>query len=100
MAQLLPDDFTIPKGSWIVVTGVNGYIASHVADQLLHHGYNVRGTVRALSKGEWLKGLFEMKYKDCIFELAQVEDVTRPGAFEEALQGYISPCSGCLSDAY
>lgn len=30
---------TIPKGSTVLVTGVTGFIASHVADQLLQAGY-------------------------------------------------------------
>lgn len=32
----------------VLVTGVSGYVASHVADQLLKAGYKVRGTVRSL----------------------------------------------------
>jgi nucleoside-diphosphate-sugar epimerase len=32
----------------VLVTGIGGYVASHVADQLLKAGYKVRGTVRSL----------------------------------------------------
>ena len=81
------DDLVLPTGSLVLVTGVNGYIASHVANQLLHRGYKVRGTVRDLSKGKWMKDLSETKYGVGKFELAQVEDVTRPGAFKDAIQG-------------
>jgi dihydroflavonol-4-reductase len=31
----------------VLVTGATGYIASHVVQQLLAEGYNVRGTVRS-----------------------------------------------------
>ena len=50
----------LPTGSRILVTAANGYIASHVVDQLLVLGYAVRGTIRApkpklneLERGFW-----------------------------------------------
>jgi len=39
----------------ILVTGISGYIAKHVAHGLLQRGYKVRGTVRSLEKGEQVK---------------------------------------------
>ena len=36
----------------VLVTGITGFIASHVAAKLLDKGYAVRGTVRDLEKGE------------------------------------------------
>jgi dihydroflavonol-4-reductase len=36
----------------VLVTGISGFIASHVAAKLLDHGYVVRGTVRNLEKGQ------------------------------------------------
>ncbi|KAJ7654095.1 NAD-P-binding protein [Mycena polygramma] len=45
---------TIEKGSLVLVTGTNGFIASHVVDQLLAKGYNVRGTSRSADKSKWL----------------------------------------------
>lgn len=36
----------------VLVTGISGFIASHVAAGLLGHGYAVRGTVRNLDKGQ------------------------------------------------
>lgn len=49
-------------GSSNLVTGISGYIGSHVADQLLQAGYYVRGTVRDETKGKWVKELFAEKY--------------------------------------
>lgn len=83
------ENFAIQKGSWVLVTGVNGYVASHVANQLLQFGYNVRGTVRDQSKNKWIKELFEAKYENCKFELMQVEDAACSGAFNKAIQGRV-----------
>lgn len=35
------------KNAKVLVTGVTGYVGAHVAQQLLLHGYKVRGTVRS-----------------------------------------------------
>lgn len=35
------------KNSRVLVTGVTGFVGSHVAQQLLLHGYKVRGTLRS-----------------------------------------------------
>lgn len=35
----------------VLVTGISGFIASHVAQRLLEKGYSVRGTVRNAAKG-------------------------------------------------
>ncbi|KAF7588112.1 hypothetical protein BBP40_006177 [Aspergillus hancockii] len=63
-------DLSLPKGSRIVVTGANGYIASHVVDKLLSLGYIVRGTVR--TPKPWLNEYFQQKYGDNMFETAVV----------------------------
>ncbi|KAJ3127795.1 hypothetical protein HK098_005794 [Nowakowskiella sp. JEL0407] len=36
----------------VLVTGITGFLGSHVASQLLASGYRVRGTLRSLSKGD------------------------------------------------
>ncbi|RAK84428.1 NAD(P)-binding protein [Aspergillus costaricaensis CBS 115574] len=77
----------IPKDSWVLVTGANGYVASHTADQLLQQGYRVRGTVRDPSKSRWIEHLFHEKYGADRFELVRVEDMTAPGAFDQAVKG-------------
>ena len=77
----------IPKGSLVLVTGANGYIASHVVDQFLAAGYRVRGTVRSESKGAWVKDLFEQKYGSNKFELAVVPDMDKKGAFDDVMKG-------------
>lgn len=77
----------IPKESIILVTGVNGYIGSHTADQLLSLGYKVRGTVRDATKSQWAQQLFDEKYGKGKFELFVVSDIAVDGAFDEAVKG-------------
>ena len=44
--------------SRVLVTGATGYIAKHCIIQLLEKGYQVRGTVRSLSREAELRGIF------------------------------------------
>jgi nucleoside-diphosphate-sugar epimerase len=77
----------IPKNSIVLVTGVNGCIGSHVADQLLEAGYKVRGTTRDIKKAEGLKNLWEKKYGPDKLEIVTVSDMSKEGAFNEAVKG-------------
>jgi nucleoside-diphosphate-sugar epimerase len=77
----------IPKDSIVLVTGVNGYIGSHVADQLMEAGYRVRGTARSASKVKDLGALWEKKFGHGRFEVAIVKDMSHEGAFDEAIKG-------------
>lgn len=78
----------LPKGSLVLVTGVNGFIAAHVAQQFLQRGYKVRGTVRSLTKSAWLvQEAFQAEASSGSFELVAVEDMTKDDAFREAVRG-------------
>ena len=80
----------IPKGSVVLVTGVNGYIASHIAEQLLEHGYRVRGTVRDAFKADYMHALFDEKYGGDAFEVQIIKDMATDGAFDEVMKGQIA----------
>ena len=80
-------DRAIPTGSLVVVSGANGFIASHVVDQLLQSGYRVRGTCRNIPRSEWTVRFFNGKYGDGKFELAEVPDMGAPGAFDKVVKG-------------
>ncbi|KAI0342089.1 NAD-P-binding protein [Trametopsis cervina] len=69
----------------VLVTGANGFIAAWVVKTLLDEGYAVRGTARSESKGAHLKEIFK-EYGDK-FEFVVVEDITREGAFDDAVKG-------------
>ncbi|GKT50488.1 aldehyde reductase 2 [Colletotrichum spaethianum] len=77
----------LPMGSIVVVTGANGYIASHIADQFIKKGYVVRGTVRNPTKSAWLVPHFEKAYGRGKFELHIVPDMQADDAYDEAIKG-------------
>ncbi|KDQ17956.1 hypothetical protein BOTBODRAFT_29274 [Botryobasidium botryosum FD-172 SS1] len=84
-----------------LVTGASGFIAVWIVKTLLDEGFNVRGTVRSTSKGDYLANLF--KEHGAKFSYVLVEDISHEGAFDEAVKGVdavfhtASPLSG---DAY
>lgn len=78
----------IPNGSWVLVTGANGFLGSHVVRGLLQRGYKVRGTIRDLSKSSWLiEDVFKSYYEDGSFELVHVPDLGARDAFTDAVKG-------------
>lgn len=77
----------IPVGSWILVTGINGYVGSHVADQLLKRGYRVRGTARSVEKLEAVLKSLRARTPDAVVEGVVIEDMQAEGAFLQAVHG-------------
>ncbi|KAI0289784.1 D-lactaldehyde dehydrogenase [Multifurca ochricompacta] len=69
----------------VLVTGANGYLAAWVVQKYLEAGYSVRGTVRNATKSAFLNSMFA-KYGGR-FELYVVDDITKDGAFDEAVEG-------------
>ncbi|KAI0076359.1 NAD-P-binding protein [Panus rudis PR-1116 ss-1] len=70
----------VPSGK-VLVSGANGFVATWVVKNLLDQGYSVRGTVRSQSKIPHLQKIFG-SYGDKV-EFVVVEDITKPGAFDE-----------------
>lgn len=74
--------------SWVLVTGVNGYVASHIAKQLLQRGFRVRGTVRDLDRTAWLvKDAFKRYADNGDFDLIAIKNFTAEGVYDSALEG-------------
>ena len=71
----------------VLVTGINGFIASRIGMDLLEKGYHLRGTVRNVSSA---KRLLDGAYKAYAFkiEIVQVKDFTMEGCFEKAVKGW------------
>ncbi|RAH50395.1 aldehyde reductase II [Aspergillus brunneoviolaceus CBS 621.78] len=77
-------EYVIPPGSLILVTGANGYIASHTIDILLHRGYKVRGTVRTAKP--WLDSYFAERYGEGRYESIIIPLLDDPEMCRRAMQ--------------
>ncbi|XP_042209020.1 phenylacetaldehyde reductase-like isoform X1 [Homarus americanus] len=76
----------------VLVTGVSGYLGSHVAKLLLEEGYKVRGTVRSLENEAKLEPLKNL-VPDAKFPLELVAaDLTKDEGWDKAVEG----CSGIM----
>ncbi|KAK6209807.1 NAD dependent epimerase/dehydratase [Colletotrichum tabaci] len=88
--------------SLIFITGATGFIGAHVVAQTLEAGHHVRLSVRKESQISSLKELFAGH--ESKLDFAVIPDLTKPGAFDQALQGaeYVfhlaSPMPGKGSD--
>lgn len=78
------EDFALPKGSTILVTGASGFIGSHVVQEALNAGYKVVGTARSEEKAQNTKKIFNNNPN---YSTAIVEDFQHEGAFDEAVKG-------------
>ncbi|KAH6620178.1 ketoreductase [Boeremia exigua] len=72
----------------ILVTGANGYIASHVVKVLLDNGYNVRGTVRSDKAAAQLRETFP-GFIDKHLSIAFVADLSNSDEFANVIDSSI-----------
>ena len=73
------------NGQTLLVTGASGFLAAHILNEFLDHGYHVRGTVRSEETAAKVRKT-HAKYGDKL-SFAIVKDVAEPGAFDEAVKG-------------
>lgn len=71
----------------MLVTGFSGFIGSHIADQFLTAGYDVRGTSRTIEKGAGMQKALNERHGDGRVELVAVPNMSVDGAFDEAVKG-------------
>lgn len=74
------------KGT-VLISGVNGYIASQTAETFLKAGYSVRGTVRSLSSAKGLQDVLKDYVESGKLSVVEVPDIIKSGAFDEAVKG-------------
>ncbi|KAL2673945.1 hypothetical protein Neosp_012391 [[Neocosmospora] mangrovei] len=77
----------VPPRGLVLVTGVNGFIGSHIANNLLSLSHHVRGTVRSADKATWITEAMQERNPSGHFEVAVVPDVTAPDAWGKVVQG-------------
>jgi len=87
MARFTISNATIPADSTFLVTGVNGLISSHIADQILAAGYKVRGTVRSISKNQWLADLMSARHGPDRIQLVEVPNLADPAIRSDLVRG-------------
>ncbi|PQE31400.1 hypothetical protein CJF32_00001967 [Rutstroemia sp. NJR-2017a WRK4] len=78
------------NGKTLLITGINGYIASVLADHLLKKGYSIRGTTRRIASTEPLLRGPWAPYQERI-KIYEVPDMTINGAFDESSKGKFNP---------
>ncbi|KAJ4386002.1 hypothetical protein N0V93_008893 [Gnomoniopsis smithogilvyi] len=91
-------NYSTPRKPVVLVTGINGFIAAHVAAAFLHAGYAVRGSFWSQNPvpNELLEALqrkFGIDIQNSgLLDLFEVEDICRPGSFDEAVKDVVAIC--------
>ena len=75
----------IPHGSIVLVTGINGMIGIHIADELLKAGFRVRGIVRTQEKAA--KTVDILGRGPDVLEMRLVQDMCADNAYDEVAAG-------------
>ena len=70
---------SVDKGSKVLVSGANGYIAMWIVRTLLERGFAVRGAVRTEEKGKFMIEYFKSLGYGDKFEVVIVDDITKVG---------------------
>ena len=79
-----------PKSSQLILlTGASGFVAAHVLNSLLQHGFKIRGTVRSEATADKVRKTHSHLLNGDASRLtfAIVPDVAATGAFDEAVRG-------------
>jgi nucleoside-diphosphate-sugar epimerase len=83
------------RGSTILLTGITGFLAKHVMLALLEAGFNVRGTLRNISKAGDVHAVVEAAGYDVSRVTFAVADLTLDAGWPEAAAG----CAGLVHTA-
>ena len=78
----------MPPSEPILITGASGFLAAHILNEFLDHGYSIRGTVRSEETAEKVRKTHK-KYGDKL-SFAIVKDVAAPGKSRTTSEIYSS----------
>lgn len=76
------------KNQTVLVTGITGFIAQHIVNNLLQKKYRVIGTVRSKLKSEPLLIEFKKRYPNCELILEIIEDISLDNIFDNIFIKY------------
>jgi dihydroflavonol-4-reductase len=71
----------------VLVTGISGFIAKHIAFYLLQNGYQVRGTLRTLARAEEVRQALQNRDADTSGLTFVEADLTSDAGWAEAVEG-------------
>lgn len=84
----MPTAETKSRDDTVLVTGIGGFLAGHVALQLLQQGYRVRGSLRDLEKSEAVGNQLGAHQPGAMQRLSFVEaNLDADGGWREAIEG-------------
>lgn len=92
MCSTIPDEkLAIPRGSTVLVTGANGFIGSHVCNEFLQSGFDVKGAVRDTSKSSWLAEALRSRKPKGKFTMVALPDMEIEENFHALMHGRSHP---------
>ncbi|KUL83458.1 hypothetical protein ZTR_10958 [Talaromyces verruculosus] len=82
----------------VLLTGASGFIGAHILKRLLHDGHNVVVAVRSLRKGQQILHQYPPETASHL-SFVVVEDITKKGAFDKAVQASDAPFTAVIHTA-
>ncbi|KAI5478174.1 ketoreductase [Pseudohyphozyma bogoriensis] len=80
----------VPSPQLVLVTGASGYIGAETCLEFLRQGFSIRQALRTQAQADaWSEKFPEYASR---VEFAIVPDITKPGAFDEAIVGVDAVC--------
>ena len=86
MIQPVVADLPPSNGKTLLITGITGFVASHLGLLALSKGYSIRGTSRRAKNAQRLVDYAYKRFSSRV-EIFEVPDMTIDGSLKEAAQG-------------
>nr|A0A8K1AW51.1 RecName: Full=NAD-dependent epimerase/dehydratase tndE; AltName: Full=Talaronoid C biosynthesis cluster protein E [Aspergillus flavipes]QVR97764.1 TndE [Aspergillus flavipes] len=76
----------VPPGGLVLITGVNGFLASHLALQLIQRGYMVKGTVRTAESASWITEAIMRRHPTGKFQAVVIPILSASGVMDDLVK--------------